>query len=108
MDLVNEQTIRMIRGSTLGFGVDVEEVILDGAFFSVKENAEDENYVFQKSLNNGITLEDGVYKVKVAPDDTKNLNCGIYKYDLEIVVGTDRYNIICGDLIIEPDITREG
>lgn len=98
----------MVRGDTLAFSFEVEGIdTLDTAYFSCKANADDENYVFQKSLIDGISLvETGKYRVRVAPTDTKDIEVGSYYYDLEIGVNSDIYTILKGVLKVEQDVTR--
>lgn len=100
----------MVRGDTLAFGVEIEGLgqNLDTCYFSCKTDPSDTNYVFQKSLDDGITVvEQGKYRVRVAPDDTENLNTGKYFYDLEIGINGDIYTVLRGKLEIVYDITRE-
>ncbi len=100
----------MVRGDTLAFGVEIEGLgqDLDTCYFSCKTDPSDTNYVFQKSLDDGITVvEQGKYRVRVAPDDTENLNTGKYFYDLEIGINGDIYTVLRGKLEIVYDITRE-
>ena len=98
----------MVRGDTLAFAFEVEGITnLDTAYFSCKANADDEEYVFQKSLNDGISLvEAGKYRVRVAPEDTQNIEIGSYFYDLEIGKNSDIYTILKGVLKVEQDVTR--
>ncbi len=98
----------MVRGDTLAFGFEVEGITsLDSCYFSCKVNPDDDNYVFQKSLSDGISLvEAGKYRVRVAPADTEDLEVGDYYYDLEIGATDDIYTILKGVLKIEQDVTR--
>lgn len=101
--------MKMIRGDTLAFGFEVKGVNeLDTIYFSIKKTKTDNDYVTQKTLNNGIeALGDGKYSVRVAPEDTYDLEAGIYYYDLQIGVNDDVFTILYGDLEIDFDITRE-
>lgn len=110
MATITETNLTMIRGDTLAYAVEIGglDQDLDTAYMSCKENPEDENYLFQKSLENGITkVETGKYRVRVAPADTKNLDPGTYRYDLEIGVNGDIFTVLRGKLKIVEDITRE-
>lgn len=109
-----ETNLCMVRGDTLAFlfelvpSIGENTYILDSAYFSVKENVDDEEYVFQKRLDNGISLiNDNTYRVKVEPNDTYNLDPGIYNYDLQITLNEEVQTILKGKLKIENDITRE-
>ena len=100
-----DKNISMVRGDTLAFGmqfVDLDQD-LDTAYFTVRDNG---TIVVQKSLGNGISkVETGIYRVRIAPDDTEDLNPGYYSYDLEIGVNDDVFTILRGMLNIESDIT---
>lgn len=100
----------MVAGDTVSFGFEIKGVLnLDTAFFSCKRNYQDEYYVFQKQLGNGITAgEDGKYIVRIAPEDTENLSAGMYCYDLEVGVNNDVYTILRGDFEIISEITSNS
>ena len=108
MQAPDNYNISMVRGDTLSFAFEVEGIdSLDTAYFSCKVNSDDQNYVFQKSLSSGISLVDeGKYRVRVAPSDTENIEVGYYYYDLEIGVNGDVFTILRGRLKIDQDITR--
>lgn len=108
------------RGDTNSFrfaitGQDGVELVPDAAYFSVKRHYEDTEYIFKKSLNNGISLmeeitnDDGtltkIYKVRVAPEDTESLPLGKYFYDLELTFGDDVYTPLKGPYNITFDVT---
>lgn len=109
MNAVKNYNISMVRGNTLSFSFEVEGIdSLSAAYFSCKINSDDQNYVFQKSLGSGISLvENGKYRVRVAPQDTENIEVGYYYYDLEIGANGDIFTILRGRLKIDQDITRE-
>lgn len=108
MNNCKNMNLCMVRGDTLAFSFEVEGInTLDTAYFSCKANADDENYVFQKSLTDGISLvETGKYRVRVAPEDTSNIEVGSYYYDLEIGANSDIFTILKGVLKVEQDVTR--
>lgn len=103
--------IRMVKGDTLSFGIEIERLDkdLDSAYFSCKKNYVDGTYAFQKTLNNGITkLETGQYVVRVAPEDTKDIEAGKYFFDMQIGVNSDIFTILKGIIEIEQEITMQG
>ena len=106
---MNYSNISMVKGDTLAFGIEIEGVsTLESAYFSCKKNKDDENYIFQKSIENGIyKVADGKYGIRVAPEDTKNVDAGIYYYDLQIQVNLDIYTVLIGQLEIVEEITEE-
>lgn len=99
--------IKMVKGDTESFGFEIEGIEnLDAAYFSCKRNSQDENYLFQKSLNSGITQRvENQYVVRIEPDDTALLEPGQYWYDLEISKNDDVFTIFRGVLELLPEIT---
>lgn len=99
--------IKMVKGDTESFGFEVEGVEnLDAAYFSCKRNSQDENYLFQKSLNSGITKRaENQYVVRIDLDDTELLEPGQYLCDLEISKNDDVFTIFRGVLELLPEIT---
>lgn len=105
----------MIRGDTLSFAFEAEfgeaPQKLEKVKFTCKMNFDDDANIFQKSLGSGINFakQDGTklyYIVRVAPDDTKDLEAGMYYYDLQIELNGDVFTILNGALKIESDVTR--
>lgn len=97
----------MIRGDTVRFSLSFKNLDEDPdeIWFSVRENY-DAPYIFQKSLDDGITQDDDGYAVRIAPEDTQELEAGKYVYDLEIKIDDDVYTPLTGRLDIAPDVTR--
>lgn len=112
--VTTERVIKLTRGDTRGFNFTIkdkegDEPTLDAVYFSVKENPDASEYVFQKTLGDGITpLSGGGYYVKIEPDDTKDLAKTKYFYDLEVNIGDDVYTPLKGQLEIKWDVTREA
>ena len=111
---MNNNNMFMVRGDTFRFSVEIEglQENLTSAYFSCKKNYEDTEYIFQKSIGVGITkvknTETGIiYEVVVAPEDTENVECGNYFYDLQIELNGDNFTPLNAILKIEKDVTRE-
>lgn len=106
------KNLEMTRGDSFGFRFTLEDedgtlLTVDNAYFSVRQTVDDESYTFQKSLNNGITLQDdGSYQVTVDPTDTSSLDYGLYWYDLELTKDSQVITPMKGKLTIEYDITH--
>ena len=107
--------LEMIKGDTLSFAFEVEfdeaPQKLEKADFTCKANFDDNEALFNKELGNGINFskQDGTklyYIVRVAPEDTKNIEAGLYYYDLSIELNGDVFTILNGALKIESDVTR--
>lgn len=106
-----KKNLNMIRGDTFNFTFEIENLdeALDSCYFSCKKNIDDATYTFQKNLNDGITqIETNKYKVRIAPNDTHDIEVGKYIYDLQIGIGEDIYTIMSGQLIIEKEVTEES
>lgn len=108
-----DQNLKMVRGDTLSFGVEIGGITedLDSAFFSVKKDIDSSDFIFQKSLSDGIwkeeTGEDSVlYGVRIAPEDTADVVPGNYYYDLQIGLNDDVFTVLLGVLTIEQDVTE--
>lgn len=108
-----KKNLSVIRGNTFAFNFIVDEEV-EEAYFSGKIdlNKDNTDYLFQKTLENGIELvehtkEGYMYIVKVAPEDTNNLDEGTYFYDLQIKINGDIYTPLIGEYRIKDDVTRE-
>lgn len=107
---MENQNITMVKGDTLAFNVQVfddegEPVTVDSAYMTCKKRPTSTDKVFQKSLFNGIEQSEGMMLVRVAPEDTKEVDEGEYFYDLQIGVGEDVFTLMIGVLTLEQDIT---
>lgn len=103
--------IHMTRGDTLSFGIKIQglDQDLESAYFTCETNIPNVTSVqmFQKSLGSGISkVGDGEYTVRIAPEDTENLDIDTYSYDLQIGVNDDIFTLIKGNLYIEYEVTK--
>ena len=111
MDIKMEyQNITMIKGDTVAFNVEVfdennEPVTIDSAYLTCKKIPSRETVTFQKTLGNGIGQHDGLISVRIAPEDTREVDAGNYFYDLQIGLENDVFTILIGTLTIEQDVT---
>lgn len=54
-------------------------------YFTMKQNTNSNKVLIQKTINNGIYLEeDGYYHITLEANDTSKLNYGTYVYDIEL------------------------
>ena len=98
------------KGDTISFGLQFieEPVDLSEAFFSVKKNYDDAEYVFQKTLNDGISkISDNQYDVRIAPEDTADLDAGNYYYDFQVGANGDKFTFLRGMLTLQPEVTND-
>lgn len=56
-------------------------------WITFKRTPECTDFLFQKTLENGITYSevDNFYRFKIASEDTKELPCGTYGFDIAII-----------------------
>ncbi len=105
------QELSMVRGDTFAFDIvlsDLDGTSISSIFFTAKKKATDATPIFQKSLEDGISLlEEGRYRVRVAPMDTDGVAAGKYVYDLQVGIGNDVYTILIGTLQIIQDVTTD-
>ena len=109
--------IRHLRGDTLSHAIFVENLYQDveSIYFTCRDGANDNSEILiEKSLNNGITYmyydeekDVRTYVVRIAPEDTKDLQAGTYYYDEQIEVNGDVITIMKGRFILEQDISRK-
>jgi hypothetical protein len=109
--------IRHVKGDTFSNTLIVEGLgqDLDSIYFTCRDTLNDDsNILFEKSLNNGISLveydqENDIrkYAVRIAPADTKNIQSGSYFYDFQVSVNGDVFTIMKGKFILEQESSRE-
>ena len=103
-----DTNISFVRGNSFSFDFEYDGTTddLDGAYFSCKSDENDEEYVFQKTLGDGITkFATGKYSVRVAPEDTAEIPVRNYYYDFTVVMGEDVETIFKGMLTLQSNIT---
>jgi len=105
--------IDTIRGDTLNIQLEFEsDIVLDlesedfDITFSLKQFATAVPYVFQKDKTAVTEIDDNIFMLRIAPEDTVNLVPGYYYYDIEVKLGEDVYTVAIGRMYIEVDITR--
>ena len=102
-------TIKFPKSDSFAFLVTINKIAkaLDNAFFTVKENP-DEEPVLQKKLGAGISLADSrlyknqlSYKVQIGGADTANMEVGVrYFFDVKGTIGNAQKTFLWGELIL--------
>ena len=102
-------TIKFPKSDSFAFFVTINKIAkaLDNAFFTVKENP-DEEPVLQKKLGAGISLADSrlyknqlSYKVQINGADTANMEVGVrYFFDVKGTIGNAQKTFLWGELIL--------
>lgn len=111
-----KNNIRHIKGDTYSSAMTIEGLgqDLQSAYFTCRESLNDDaEIIFEKSLNNGISLveydaENDIrkYAIRVDPRDTKNVQAGTYYYDLQVGINTDIFTIMRGQFVLEQESAR--
>lgn len=108
------QKIEIVRGTTNTFQISINDA--NGAPYNLQSN---EKVVFgiKKDLDDvepliiktAEVLYEGMYSVQLSPEDTVDLDCGRYHYDVGVDNGTDFFNVIEPNLfVIVPNVTHRG
>lgn len=111
--ITKHKNISMVRGDTLSFGVHFPGLggqDLDEIFFSCSSNYMSTDYVFIKTLDDGIKKSEDpdspdTYIIRTVPDDTESAIPGMYYYDIEAHINGDVFTVMSGNLEIEADVT---
>lgn len=112
---MEKTNLEMIKGDTLSFAVEIEfdedTQKLEKAFFTCTKNLDDGDVVFQKALEDGISFRKQerskmYYVVRIAPEDTKDIEAGHYFYDMQIEINGDVFTILTGALKVRYGITN--
>ncbi len=102
-------TIKFPKNDSFAFFVTINKIskILDNAYFTVKENP-DEEPVLQKKLGAGISLADSrlyknqlSYKVQIDGADTQSMEVGVrYFFDVKGTIGNAQKTFLWGEFIL--------
>ena len=109
------QKIEIVRGATETFAITITgannalyalasgEVLV----FGVKKNpAKDAELLIKKTVTSG---NNGVYTIKISPEDTSELPFGNYFYDVGVKSGNDFYPVIeASQFVIRMNVTKRG
>lgn len=81
---------------------------LDNIYFTVKKNANDKDYKFQKRLSDDdiVWVEAGTYQFTIMPDDTNGLPFGDYDFDIEVVRSGTIKKTFLGKFILGKEVTH--
>lgn len=113
-----KRDISMVKGDTLTFGFQIQGLggqTPDQIHFSCKKDLEDDTFIFDRTLNNGISYRSYdqeadilTYGVRVAPESTEDIQEGLYYYDLQLEINGDVLTLMKGRLSVEWDIAERG
>lgn len=109
-------SISIIRGMTNTFNITLTDpegnpyFLGDGEVlrFGIKRNTAERQCCIRKELT-AADLKNGVYPIKLTPEDTAGLPCGGYCYDAGVQIGEDYYIVIpCSRLEITSNVTKKA
>lgn len=113
-----KRDISMVKGDTMSFGFQIQglgDQRPDEIHFTCKQDLEDENYVFERTLDNGVSFrgydqetDTLTYGVRVPPAATADIQEGLYYYDLQLDINGDILTLMKGRLTIEWQTTHGG
>lgn len=103
--LPKKNNITMVRGDTYDFAFTVNEEP-DVLTCSCRETYDSKDYIFQRTLEDGIVKVDDRYVVTIDPENTAGLPAKKYVYDVEMWFGDTCKTIIAGMIFLKPDVTR--
>ena len=81
---------------------------LDEIYFTVKKDANERSFRFQKRLSDGgiISTGDGTYEFTIQPQDTDGMGYGNYVFDIELVKDGEIKKTFMGMLILTREVTH--
>ena len=80
----------------------------DEIYFTVKKNANEHDFLFQKKMSDGTIaqVDTGKYQFTIQPEDTDGLGFGTYDFDIEVVKEGLVKKTFCGTLKLEKEVTH--
>lgn len=115
IEFKNNFRIEYTKGDTYALKLTFKNVTQDltSAIFSVKENAEDETALIEKTIGSGISKikedfykNEVVYKLQLQAEDSRNLQAdNLYLYDLKIAVDNVIKTVIKGNFVVTYNVT---
>ena len=109
-----EFDIEFVRGDTCpitfsivdGDNNELDSIENANIYFTVKNNYNEDNFIFQKTYNGGtITKEGNKYSLVILPTDTELLDYGDYVYDICIVSQDFKSTIVRGKIRLTNEST---
>lgn len=83
-----------------------KEVILEKAdriYFTVKDLTK--QIIFQKTIDDMLFDENGIYHFRINPEDTDSADFGDYDYDLEVIADGVKRTLALGTFKIDKEVT---
>ena len=75
-------------------------------YITFKESYDDEEFLFQKKLSTGdITKSSTYYYFTIEPEETDDLDYGVYVFDIEIIYSNKKKTIGKGNLTLTQEVT---
>lgn len=98
--VVNKENSQIL--SFTRYGSDGEPITtpVDALYLTVKKSSLPSEYLLQKTLADA-TFEDGKYSIPVSAADLADINVGVYRYDIQINVGSVKTTIANGNFTVK-------
>lgn len=89
------------------FNADHETILekADAIYFTVKKPSLPKDYIFQKTIDDMLFDDNGVYHFQVEPSDTDGIRFGKYRYDIQVVDEGTKTTIANGYFIVKEEVT---
>lgn len=124
--LAKREDLKINKGNTVNFKLQLKNLkneifVLEKnaiIYFTVKENFSTDQYIFQKTINNGIKLDEvsNTYIIRIEIDDTESLDYKDYVYDIAFTRNSglgsanlkEKTTVLIGKFIVCPVATFES
>lgn len=103
--------IEIIRGDTCPFSFkrrdknnDVITEPADKLYFTIKQSYQTDEVLIQKTIDD-MSFDDGTYRFVIEPEDTNDMEYGIYVFDIEVITDEYKQTIARGQIRISEEVT---
>lgn len=93
---------KVLRFQRLDGDRQVIDTVPDEMYCTVKRNYDDEDFIFQKTIGEGIEQDGSWWQITIDPDDTKYLSPGKYVFDVKVIDDVVRYVVKPQPFTIRP------
>lgn len=97
--------VKFKRINSSGNDIEIEPKAM---YFTVKHNEYDEEFIFQKTIDNFHKDENNFWHFVIKAEDTENLEYGDYFYDLEVITDDYTKTIAKGEITLTKEVTFKG
>lgn len=110
---MEKKNFKFTRGTTFSKYITIEgwKEEIDQLYFTMKINPTNKDYCLQKKLGDGIYITDSTedsitINLTIDANDSEKLKCGSsYSYDLKIISGKLKTEVMTGTITLEQNVT---